>query len=77
MSGLDGRIFWARMLSDTRGWLGLEDGQPVPADELIQQLQEEGYTEREATEMFRNCDCLEHAGGSLENPDVLLEEGDV
>ncbi|MHC3439558.1 hypothetical protein ACYJ1Y_16070 [Natrialbaceae archaeon A-gly3] len=67
-------IDWPGLLEDARGWLGLEEGEPVPLEELVEQAKAVGYSEREARRALRETDVVVPAGKNLESG-VILDEG--
>jgi len=62
---------WERIIRDARFAAELDDGEPVPRAEVIKQLQAEGYDEREAKEMFQDCDEIAMANSDISNPKVV------
>ena len=59
------------LLWEARGYLGLDDDEAVPREELIEQAVANGYQEREVQQAIRNADVLELAG-DLDDPRVQL-----
>jgi hypothetical protein len=64
---------WESLLWEARGYLGLEDAEPVPRNELIKQAVANGYQEREIRQAIRDTDALELAGG-LDDPRAQLKD---
>jgi len=62
---------WESLLWEARGYLGLDDDEAVPREELIEQAVANGYQEREVQQAIRNADVLELAG-DLDDPRVQL-----
>jgi hypothetical protein len=62
MSAID----WGQLLTDTRGFLAtvgdLDEGDPVPVDELVEQAEANGYDSREVRDAIRDADALEPVG---------------
>jgi hypothetical protein len=66
-------ISWEALLRDARGYLGLDEGEPVPREELVEQGRANGWQERELTLGLRETDDVE-AIGDAENM-LVLETG--
>ena len=66
-------VDWEALITDARGYLYLDDDEPVPVDELIEQAKAHGYTEREVKQALRETDELEHVGG-LDDQKVKLAQ---
>lgn len=62
------RINWESLLWETRGYLGIEDTDPVPVRGLRKQAKANGYDEREIRKALRDTDALESLG---DDPDAL------
>ncbi|MWV41195.1 hypothetical protein, partial [Natrialba sp. INN-245] len=67
-------ISWDEILPDARGYLGLEDGEPVPRNELVEQAKANGWSERETVQSLRDTDDVVPAGDGLESGLVLADE---
>ena len=63
---------WETILHDARGYLGLDDDDPVPVDELLAQVEANGYDDEEARDALRETDELESADGDLDDLHVRL-----
>ena len=70
---------WSGLVWETRGCLGLDDGEPVPVDELVEQAKANGYDEREIRQALRGADELERGGAGLDDLRVKLadESGEI
>jgi hypothetical protein len=66
---------WKGLLWETRGYLGLDEDDPVPRDELVEQAQANGWGEREIQDAIRSTDALELVG-DLDDPRVQLADRD-
>lgn len=64
------------LIWETRGFLGLDDENPVPLEELKTTAREHGYTEREIQTAVRETDTIERAGGSLDNIHVRFVDSE-
>jgi hypothetical protein len=68
------RINWESLLWETRGYLGIEDTDPVPVEELREQAKANGYDEREIRKALRDTDALESLGDGPDDLRVRLTE---
>jgi hypothetical protein len=66
---------WKGLLWETRGYLGLDEDDPVLRDELVEQAQANGWGEREIQDAIRSTDALELVG-DLDDPRVQLADRD-
>ena len=57
---------WDSLMREARGYLGLEDDEPVPRDELVATAEANGYKKREIREALRDTAALEAADGDVE-----------
>ena len=65
---------WENLLWEARGYLGLDDDEAVPRDELVDQAVANGYNDREVQQAIRATDQLELVG-DLDNAHLRLAEG--
>lgn len=70
--GLD----WEAIFWEARGYLGLDEGAPVPREELLEQAKANGWSERDFQEALRETDQVELAGDDLDG-DLQLVDDDV
>jgi putative DNA primase/helicase len=66
---------WSVILDEARVMPGLDEDEPVPRGEVVDVLQDHGYTENEAEQLLRNTDALELANDDPTNPKVILSGG--
>jgi hypothetical protein len=63
-------IDWEGIAWETRGFLGLDDTEPIPRDELVEQAKTNGWTEREIRASLRETDALEPVDGDVDRLSV-------
>lgn len=65
---------WGDLLWEARGYLGLDEDEPVPVDELVAQAKANGYAERSVREALRDTDAVVAVDGRIDEPRVRLAE---
>lgn len=70
-------IDWLHQLDGARAWEGLDDEEPVPRAELVDQaVADTGYSEKDVLDSLRSTDLLELAdGATLEDPAFVAANG--
>jgi DNA-binding transcriptional ArsR family regulator len=66
---------WGSLLWEARGYLGLDENDPVPVDEILAQAKANGRDEDEAREALRDTDALEAVGDDPDDLRVRAVEG--
>ena len=50
------RLDWEAIFWEARGYLGLDEGAPIPREELLEQAKANGWSERDFQEALRETD---------------------